>query len=81
MSELWLDTNILLRLITRDPPDQAARALRLAVRLALRSVVAIASCPTVKSISLGAVLYEELPPLQLTYVPKMVLIFITFWEL
>ncbi|HEY9707591.1 MAG TPA: type II toxin-antitoxin system VapC family toxin [Oculatellaceae cyanobacterium] len=30
MSELWLDTNILLRLITREPPDQAERALRLA---------------------------------------------------
>lgn len=32
MKRLWLDANVLLRFLTRDPPAQAARAARLMAR-------------------------------------------------
>ena len=32
MTELWVDANIMLRLLTGDPPDLAERSLRLAER-------------------------------------------------
>lgn len=38
MSDLWVDANVLLRLITGDPPELAQRALRLVERAELGEV-------------------------------------------
>lgn len=38
MSDLWVDANVLLRLITGDPPEMAQRALRLVERAELGEV-------------------------------------------
>ncbi len=39
MSDLWVDANVLLRLITGDPPKMAQRALRLVERAELGEVI------------------------------------------
>ena len=38
MSDLWVDANVLLRLITGDPPEMAQRALRLVEQAELGEV-------------------------------------------
>lgn len=38
MNELWVDANVLLRLITGDPPEMAQRALRLVEQAELGEV-------------------------------------------
>ena len=38
MSDLWVDANVLLRLITGDPPELAQRALKLVERAELGEV-------------------------------------------
>jgi predicted nucleic acid-binding protein len=39
MTEVWLDTNVLLRFITREPPEQARAARRLMARAASGDLV------------------------------------------